>query len=73
MCYEYSFNRLVIFNATGRHGVTSLGRYHDVSYTRWLITPFPSLDTVHNVSNVSVMTVTIDFINTTCPFVSVES
>ncbi|XP_067940717.1 multiple epidermal growth factor-like domains protein 8 [Watersipora subatra] len=66
LCYEYSYHRLVILNATGRHGVTSSGRYHDVSYTRWVITPFSDLDTVSSQDH-PLMTITVDSINTTCP------
>ena len=70
LCYEYSYNRRVILNARGRHGVTSHNKDHKVTYTRWVISPFSDLETVPVTTDVPLLTITIDFINTTCPFVS---
>lgn len=70
LCYDYSYNRLVILNATGQDGVTSLGKYHEVSYTRWIVSPFSDLDFVYAATDVPLLTITIDSINTSCPFVS---
>jgi len=66
-CYSFSHTRLVVLNVTGVDGVTSQGKYEDVMYTRWIISPFSDLDASYTPTDSPVMTFTLDSISMTCP------